>query len=141
VTHVRYEDLVHDLPGVAKKIVAATGLEWDDNVLEFHKKKQAVNTLSTTQVRKGVYKDSLQSWKRYETHLSPLVKLIGSRTVYDLKTTLAGYEPPPPDAKNDEANNQDATTETKHSLDDQNLVDPDETNSEESQESNINEEL
>jgi tetratricopeptide (TPR) repeat protein len=99
VTHVRYEDLVHDMPGVARKIIEATGLEWDDSVLDFHKKKQAVNTLSTTQVRKGIYKDSLQAWRRYEEHLAPLVKLIGGRTQYDLRTTLKGYEPPSPDVE------------------------------------------
>lgn len=94
VTHIRYEDMVNDMPGVARKIIEATGLDWDDGVLDFHKKKQAVNTLSTTQVRKGVYRDSLQAWRRYETHLAPLVEMIGERTTCDLKTTLAGYEPP-----------------------------------------------
>jgi len=96
VTHVRYEDMVHDMPGVAKKIIEATGLDWDDSVLDFHKKKHAVNTLSTTQVRKGVYKDSLQAWTRYETHLDPLVDLIGDRTTYDIQTSLLGYERPSP---------------------------------------------
>jgi hypothetical protein len=94
VTHVRYEDMVHDMPGVARKIIEATGLEWDDEVLDFHKKKQAVNTLSTTQVRKGVYKSSLQSWRKYEEQLKPLVDLIGDRTTYDLRTTLPGYLAP-----------------------------------------------
>ena len=65
VTHIRYEDMVNDMPEVARKIIDATGLEWDESVLDFHKKKHAVNTLSTTQVRKGVYKDSIQSWRRY----------------------------------------------------------------------------
>eukprot|EP00536_Pseudo-nitzschia_multiseries_P006819 jgi/Psemu1/304405/fgenesh1_kg.150_\ len=105
VTHVRYEDMVHDMPGVAKKIIEATGLEWDDSILEFHKKKQAVNTLSTTQVRKGVYKDSLQAWRRYEKHLGPLLKLIGDRTTYDIETSLSGYErpPAPPPANEDDS--------------------------------------
>jgi len=94
VTHVRYEDMVHDMSGVAKKMINATNLEWDDSVLEFHKKKQAVNTLSTTQVRKGVYKDSLRAWSRYENHLSPLVDLLGERTIYKIKTSLHGYKPP-----------------------------------------------
>ena len=102
VTHVRYEDMVHDMPGVAKKIVDATSLEWDDTILEFHKKKQAVNTLSTTQVRKGVYKDSLQAWKRYETHLSPLVDLLGERTAYKIKTSLHGYKQPSVEEKREE---------------------------------------
>lgn len=94
VTHIRYEDMVHDMPGMARAIIDATGLAWDDSVLDFHKKKHAVNTLSSTQVRKGVYKDSLKAWKRYETELQPLVDLIGGRVKYDLKTSLAGYSPP-----------------------------------------------
>lgn len=83
VMTIRYEEMVEDLPRVAKGVIDATGLEWHDEVLDFHKKKQAVNTLSTTQVRKGIYKDSLQSWRRYEEHLHPLVKLIGDRVRYN----------------------------------------------------------
>jgi tetratricopeptide (TPR) repeat protein len=94
VTHVRYEDMVNDMPGMARAIINATGLPWDDSVLDFHKKKHAVNTLSSTQVRKGVYKDSLKAWKRYETQLQPCVDLIGDRVKYDLKTSVAGYSPP-----------------------------------------------
>lgn len=94
VMHVRYEDMVKDMPGVAKAIINATGLEWDEDVLQFHKKKHAVNTLSTTQVRKGVYTHSLQAWKRYEEPLQPLVKHIGDRVEWDLTTTLPTYEPP-----------------------------------------------
>lgn len=94
VTHVKYEDLVNDMSGVARMIIKTTSLEWDDSILEFHKKKQAVNTLSTTQVRKGVYKDSLQAWKKYETYLSPLVDLLGDRTVYNISTSVPNYVPP-----------------------------------------------
>jgi len=77
VTHIRYEDMVNGLPGVASAVIAAAGLPWDPDVLNFHTKKQAVNTLSTTQVRKGIYKDSMQSWKRYERQLQPLRDLVG----------------------------------------------------------------
>jgi tetratricopeptide (TPR) repeat protein len=96
ITHIRYEDMVHDMPGVAKKIIEATNLDWDDSILDFYKKKHAVNTLSTTQVRKGVYKDSLLAWRRYEKHLGPLLELVGERTKYDIKTSLPGYKKPPP---------------------------------------------
>jgi len=89
--------MVNDMPGVARGIIDAAGLEWDDDVLNFHKKKQAVNTLSTTQVRKGVYKHHLQAWKKYEEPLRPLVRLLGKRAEFDIKTTLPGYEPPPPE--------------------------------------------
>lgn len=77
---------------MAKAIISATGLEWHEDVLEFHKKKHAVNTLSTTQVRKGIYKDSLQSWRKYEEELQPLVDLIGERVNANRETTLPGYE-------------------------------------------------
>lgn len=71
-------------------------------VVDFHKKKHAVNTLSTTQVRKGVYKDSLQAWRKYETHLKPLMDLVGDEVAYDLKTTLPGYSRPAESSGNEE---------------------------------------
>ena len=96
VKHVRYEDMVNDMPGMARAIIDVVGLPWDDGVLDFHKKKHAVNTLSSIQVRKGVYKDSLQSWRRYESHLQPVLDRIGDRVTYDRRTTLPGYVPPSP---------------------------------------------
>ena len=121
VTHIRYEDMVHDMPNVARKIIEATGMDWDDSVLDFHKKKQAVNTLSTTQVRKGIYKDSLQAWRRYENHLAPLVEIIGSRVDYDLKTSLKGYTAPDPDeqmADGEEEENVRTSSENPVQVDD-----------------------
>jgi len=91
VTHVRYEDMATDLPNIAPKIIEAAGVPWDPTVLDFHKKKHAVNTLSTTQVRKGVYSHHFKGWKRYEEFLGPLLKKIGGRVNYDMKTTLPGY--------------------------------------------------
>ncbi len=91
VTHIRYEDMVTDLPTVAPRIIDAVGVPWDPTVLDFHKKKQAVNTLSTTQVRKGIYSHHFNEWKRYEIFLLPLIELVGREVVYELKTTLPGY--------------------------------------------------
>lgn len=88
VTHVRYEDMVTDLPNIAPGIIKAACVPWDPTVLDFHTKKQAVNTLSTTQVRKGLYSHHFESWKRYEEFLGPLIELVGSEVKYDLKTTL-----------------------------------------------------
>ncbi len=91
ITHIRYEDMVKDFEGTARAIINAAGLPWDDSVLQFHKKKHAVNTLSSTQVRKGVYTDSLKSWLRYEEHMQPLVKLIGDRMEFNFITSLSGH--------------------------------------------------
>lgn len=94
IMHVRYEDMVNDFERTARAIVNATGLPWNDDVLEFHKQKHAVNTFSSTQVRKGVYKSGMKFWMRYETELAPLTKKVGERVKYDLRTTLPGYSPP-----------------------------------------------
>jgi tetratricopeptide (TPR) repeat protein len=91
IVHIRYEDMVKDFDGTARAIVRATELPWHDDVLQFHKKKHAVNTLSSTQVRKGVYTNSLKAWMRYEAQLQPLVELIGERVEFNFKTTLPGY--------------------------------------------------
>jgi len=91
VTHIRYEDMVTDLPNLAPRIIEAAGVPWDPTVLDYHKKKQAVNTLSTTQVRKGVYSHHFNGWKRYEEFLQPLLKRLGRRGKYDIKTTVPGY--------------------------------------------------
>lgn len=88
VTHVRYEDMVTGLAGLAPKILEKAGVPWDPAVLEFNKKKHAVNTLSTTQVRQGVYSHHLKGWKRYEEFLGPLLKRVGSRVELKLSTSL-----------------------------------------------------
>ena len=92
VTHVRYEDMVHDMPGMADAIISEIGLPWDEGVLDFHNKKQAVNTMSSTQVRKGVYKDSLQSWRKYENHLELFAKSLGPYRDHKFQTTLEHYD-------------------------------------------------
>ena len=92
VTHIRYEDLVDDLPKMARALIAATGLEWDDAVLEKRTDYHA-NTMSATQIRKKVYKDAVKSWMRYEEELGKdLIPLIGDRVDSDyIRTTLPGY--------------------------------------------------
>lgn len=88
VTHIRYEDMVTNLAHVAPGIIEAAGVPWDPMVLNFHTKKHAVNTLSSTQVRRGLYSHHFESWKRYKEFLGPLMTLVGSEVRYDLKTTL-----------------------------------------------------
>ena len=84
--------MVHDLEGVARAVINATGLPWYDEILDFHKKKHATNTYSTTQVKERVYTSSINSWKKYEKQLQPLVERLGKYADLDLTTRLPGYE-------------------------------------------------
>ena len=51
-------------------------LEWDDAFLKFYRVDPPVMTASATQVRRPIYKDSIQLSKRYEDQLEPLRKIL-----------------------------------------------------------------
>jgi len=67
-----YEELVGSQQEQVSKLLQHCGLDWDDACLDFHKTRRKVKTASNAQVRRPIYKDSVQLWKRYETQLEPL---------------------------------------------------------------------
>jgi tetratricopeptide (TPR) repeat protein len=72
VLEVDYEETVADLEGVARRLVAWCGLEWEPACLEFHQAKRPVRTASILQVRQPIFKTSVGRWKHYESALAPL---------------------------------------------------------------------
>jgi tetratricopeptide (TPR) repeat protein len=71
-----YEDLVEDTENQARRLLDFLGLQWEEGVLDFHKKERAVFTASKWQVRQPIYKTSRERWRRYEKHLGPLLRLL-----------------------------------------------------------------
>jgi len=69
---VDYAETVADLEGVARRLVAACGLDWEPACLEFHRTRRPVRTASVIQVRQPVYKQSVARWKNYERELADL---------------------------------------------------------------------
>jgi tetratricopeptide (TPR) repeat protein len=69
---VDYEETVADLEGVARRLVAFCGLEWEPACLAFHENRRPVRTASVTQVRQPIYKKSVARWKHYENALGGL---------------------------------------------------------------------
>ena len=67
-----YEDLVSSQREQVEKLLQHCGLHWDDACLDFHKTRRKVKTASNAQVRRPIYTDSVQLWKRYEKQLEPL---------------------------------------------------------------------
>ncbi len=74
---VRYEEVVADVEGQARQIVAYCGLEWDDACLDFYKTQRPIRTASATQVRQPIYRTSVGRWKPYHHLLQPLIKELG----------------------------------------------------------------
>ncbi len=73
---IQYEDIVGDQEEQSRALLAHCGLEWDEACLKFYKTVRPVTTASSVQVRQPIYRDSIQSWKRYEKQLSPLLKTL-----------------------------------------------------------------
>jgi tetratricopeptide (TPR) repeat protein len=72
----RYEDLVADLEGQARRLVEHCGLAWDANCLEFHRSARGVRTASVAQVRRPIYASSVGRWRAYERFLGPLFEAL-----------------------------------------------------------------
>ncbi len=74
---VRYEDLVDDLEGTARRVLRHCGLDWEDACRDFHDTKRAIRTASLMQVREPVYRRSIGTWRRYAEFLEPLGQALG----------------------------------------------------------------
>ena len=72
IHEVDYEDAVNDLEPVARRLVAACGLDWEPACLEFHRTQRPIRTASVVQVRQPVYKQSAGRWRNYEAALADL---------------------------------------------------------------------
>jgi tetratricopeptide (TPR) repeat protein len=72
-TEVHYEDVVDDLEGQARRMLAFCGLDWDEACLAFHETSRRVATASLAQVRQPINRAGIGRWKPYEAHLAPLL--------------------------------------------------------------------
>jgi hypothetical protein len=75
---IRYEDMVADLEGQARRVLEFLGLPWDERVLEFHSRAQTKHVHSPTYeaVTKPVYSSSIGRWRNYAAQLEPYQELL-----------------------------------------------------------------
>jgi len=69
---IRYEALVADIEGEARRLLEYCGLPWQEQCLRFHENQQASTTASALQVRQPVYASSVGKWRNFERQLEPL---------------------------------------------------------------------
>lgn len=72
ILEVRYEDVVADVEGQARRLLRFCNLDWDANCLRFYETRRPVRTASLTQVHRPIYASSIGRWRHYESHLGPL---------------------------------------------------------------------
>lgn len=63
---ISYEDLIANQHEQTMNLLRFCGLEWDDACLAFHDSKRTVKTLSVEQVRKPLYRSSVNKWQHYQ---------------------------------------------------------------------------
>ena len=66
---VKYENLVNNLTDEVNKLFKFLELNVEKECYEFFKTKRVVNTASFSQVRKPIFKESINKWKNYEREL------------------------------------------------------------------------
>ncbi len=76
VLDVQYEQMVGDQQTQTRRLLEYCELPWEDNCLRFYENKRAVNTASSEQVRQPIYSKSVNSWRRYEAGLAPLIEVL-----------------------------------------------------------------
>ena len=77
VLRVQHEDVVDDLEGSVRRILDHAGLDFEPGCIDFHRNRRSVRTPSSEQVRRPIFRDGLDQWKKYEPWLEPLKKALG----------------------------------------------------------------
>jgi tetratricopeptide (TPR) repeat protein len=74
---VQYEELVDNPEQISRPVIEHIGLDWEPECLGLRSKQHFSLTASNVQIRKGIYRSSVQRWKLYEKHLAPLLDGLG----------------------------------------------------------------
>jgi tetratricopeptide (TPR) repeat protein len=76
--YVRYEEMIEDLPAVARSALGFLGLEFEENVLKFyeHARLKRVFSPSHDDVRKPLYRTAVGRWRNYEKYLAPYLSTL-----------------------------------------------------------------
>lgn len=74
IYEIKYEEIIHNTKFEIKKLLNSLNLGWNSKCLDFYKSKRAVKTASDTQIRRKIYKSSIDSWKNFETYMGDFFK-------------------------------------------------------------------
>lgn len=78
---VNYENLVNNFRYEVKNLFLKIGLDWEENLYDFHKNTRPVETASFMQVRNKIFKNSSEQWKKYENYLKPMTDILKNNNI------------------------------------------------------------
>ncbi|HCC44168.1 MAG TPA: sulfotransferase, partial [Gammaproteobacteria bacterium] len=76
VLDVQYEDMIGDQEEQTRRLLDYCEIPFEETCLHFYETKRAVNTASSEQVRQPIYSGSLNSYKRFQDNLGPLIEIL-----------------------------------------------------------------
>jgi tetratricopeptide (TPR) repeat protein len=77
VLRVWHEDVVDDLEGNVRRILEFCGLAFEPACMEYYKTERSVRTASSEQVRRPIFREGLDQWRRFEPWLGALRDALG----------------------------------------------------------------
>ena len=77
IHRVHYDELVDDVEGEARRLLAFLQVEYQEACLNFWGSGRPISTHSSEQVRRPIYRDALEHWRNYEPWLGPLREALG----------------------------------------------------------------
>jgi tetratricopeptide (TPR) repeat protein len=77
VHRVYYEQMVADPERELRRVLDYCGLPFEEQCLRFYENRRAVTTISSEQVRRPIYAESVDHWRHYEPWLGPLQEVVG----------------------------------------------------------------
>jgi tetratricopeptide (TPR) repeat protein len=81
IYEVAYEELVTEPLRVGAGIARHCGLAWSDRAIEVQNNAAVSLTASAAQIRRPIYGSSSGRWRRYGTHLAPLIRELRRRAI------------------------------------------------------------
>lgn len=77
VHRVIYERMVADPEAEVRALLAYCGLPFEAACLKFYENDRAVRTASSEQVRRPIFTEGLDQWKRFDPWLGPMKAALG----------------------------------------------------------------
>jgi len=78
IHRVYYESLVEDVEGEVRGLLRYCGLSFEEACLRFYENTRAVRTASSEQVRRPIFREGLEQWRKFEPWLEPLKSVLGA---------------------------------------------------------------
>jgi hypothetical protein len=89
ILRVDHESVVEDLEKTVRRILEFCGLPFEQSCVDFHRTLRSVHTASSEQVRRPIFKDGLDQWRRFEPWLGPLKAALAAPASASASASLA----------------------------------------------------